>query len=164
VAPSRATPSLLSHPGIDLDLHLVHPRGDFGDPVWDCDFDNPVPEWGVLDQLEDDCLLYLDDNDGAGPERITMAQMQVTEPFDGPYLIGVHYYAQRGRQSDQDFGASTATLRVFTGPHLIFEAASLLESQGTWWVVGEVHYDEPGAEIRTVLRDTLHDETPVARP
>src|SRR6266511_39406 len=41
----------------DLDLHLLHPNGDWNTSPWDCYWANRSPNWGRLDSQIDDPLL-----------------------------------------------------------------------------------------------------------
>ena len=70
----------------------------------------------------------VDDTDGAGPEIISMA-----DPEDGlAYSIAVHYW------NDNFFGPSVATVKVFVGEELIYEASSQPMKKQDLWEVGTI--------------------------
>jgi hypothetical protein len=84
----------------DLDLHLVraNAEGDFGDfgssrrlNPDDCYFGNLNPDWGAEGDPLDDPYHLGDDQDGEGPEGITVGRL---EP-GGVYRIGVNYADRR---------------------------------------------------------------------
>jgi hypothetical protein len=98
--------------GADLDVHLLHPDaagldvdGDgapdgYFDPLYDCSWANPQPDWGAADPpAADDPELERDDTDGMGPEALLL---RVPED-DRVYRVGVHSW------DDHGFGASLAT-------------------------------------------------------
>lgn len=107
-------PDQTDRQGTDVDLHLRHPlaEGWFLAPG-DCYYGNPSPDWGVLMDTTDDPVLDIDDINGAGPENINLNEPENTEDLGSPYVLGVHYYSSRERVSGEDYGASTATTRIF---------------------------------------------------
>lgn len=76
--------------GVDLDLHLLHPIGDWFLAPSDCYYGNPSGDWGVLGDTSDDANL-LTDAPGA-PERIVLSRPENTEDLGSPYTVGVHGY------------------------------------------------------------------------
>jgi hypothetical protein len=111
--------------GTDLDLHFMHPLGQWNTPPYDIFWDNPTADWGPPGPTGNPSL-DLDDTNGAGPENINMS---------GPeaglnYSIGVYYY------NDSSFGASYATVRVYVRGSLSFEYRDvfLAERQDFWYV------------------------------
>jgi len=97
----------------DLDLHFIRPDGTYNDPddpieppdpIGDCFFGNPNPDWGLPGVGSDNASLDRDDIDGFGPETITLMQ-----PYEvGVYGLLVNYYSDNGT----GFSA-TATVRIY---------------------------------------------------
>jgi hypothetical protein len=108
--------------GADLDLHLLHPNADswFSSP-YDCHYQNPVPDWGQLENPADDPSLDIDDINGAGPENISLNIPENTEVLGAPYLVGVHYYSSQDRLTQFDYGPSIASLRIFIDGELAWD-------------------------------------------
>ncbi len=133
--------------GADLDLHLLHPLGDWFDSTYDCYADNRSPDWGVPGVASDDPIFERDDLDGAGPETIPLRDPEVGRV----YRVGVHYVADHG------YGPSLATVRIFIRGVLAFEAAGRhLPSTRYFWDVATISW--PDGEIRSV--DTVLDSVP----
>jgi hypothetical protein len=123
--------------GSDLGLHFAHPFASGPDidhdgtpdpwfhDLFDCFWSNDHPNWGSLDPAADDNPgLDREDNDGAGPEAISLAV-----PENVCYRIGVHAFTDHG------FGESFATVRIFLSGTPIFEAADVrLENHDLWTV------------------------------
>ena len=105
----------------DMDLHLLNPMATAwatrGGPN-DCHFRNcvpsrgtPPPDWGGPG-ADDDPRLDIDDTDGFGPENIN-----IDEPVDGTYRIGVHGWAGQGDVTVRIYcGGSTSEPRLTLGP------------------------------------------------
>jgi hypothetical protein len=106
-------PDQTDRQGTDVDVHLRHPTGEWRTAPHDCYYGNPSPDWGVLMDTSDDPVLDIDDINGAGPENVNLNEPENTEELGSPYTVGVHYYSSRERVSGQDYGASTATTRIF---------------------------------------------------
>ncbi|MCK6569847.1 choice-of-anchor D domain-containing protein [Myxococcota bacterium] len=106
-------PDQTDRQGTDVDLHLRHPTGDWFLAPGDCYYGNPNPDWGELTLESDNPVLDIDDINGAGPENINLNEPENTETLGAPYEVAVHYYSSRERQTGQDYGASTATARIF---------------------------------------------------
>lgn len=108
--------------GADLDLHLLHPNADswFSSP-YDCHYQNPVPDWGQLENPADDPSLDIDDINGGGPENVNLDIPENTEVLGAPYLVGVHYYSSHDRLTQFDYGPSFATLRIFIDGELAWD-------------------------------------------
>jgi hypothetical protein len=97
------------------------------DQPYDCFWFNSLPDWGPLG-AEGDPNVELDDTDGAGPEIISLDQ-----PEDGlSYDVGVHCW------SDHGYGASVATVKVFVGDNVIYEASSPDMVGLDLWEVGSI--------------------------
>ena len=93
--------------GSDVNLHLVHPLGEWDAAPFDCYWVNPNPNWGSFTSAADDPHLQIEDGDGWGPEAIALDQPEGTDDEPVCYSVGVHYY------SDHGFGASDVTVRIF---------------------------------------------------
>ena len=99
------TPSTKMRPTkrVSLDLHLLHPSAEnWGNrqvvDAYDCYYLNPTPDWGQLENSDDDPSLDIDDISGAGPEN-SLNNPQDTTLLGAPYLVGVYYYSSHGRQT-----------------------------------------------------------------
>ncbi len=145
--------------GTDLDLHLLHPNADawFSAP-YDCHYANPAPDWGQLENPDDDPTLDVDDADGAGPENINLAGAEDTDLLGAPYLIGVHY-----RRDAPNFGPTFATVRVYLRGELAWThtvdgevAERELREAGHFWDVAHIEWPEG----RVVTRDRYYEERP----
>jgi len=133
--------------GSDLDLHLLHPLGDWFDLPHDTFYGNPNPDWGRPANPGDDPSLDRDDTDGAGPENINL-----DNPEDGRvYRVGVHYF------NDHGYGPSFATVRLFVQGVLVFELPNRrLGATDTFWDVLTITW--PGGAVHTV--DTIAQRAP----
>ncbi|MGB0591067.1 MAG: choice-of-anchor D domain-containing protein [Myxococcota bacterium] len=127
--------------GTDLDLHVAHPNasgpdldGDnepehWFDPVWDCYWFNPSPDWGPFQPpTDDDPHLTIEDIDGAGPEAITLDLPEI----DVTYRIAVHSWQDHG------MGPSVATVRVYLLGDKIFESQPVTLNALDLWEVAEI--------------------------
>jgi uncharacterized repeat protein (TIGR01451 family) len=96
----------------DLDAHLIRPDSAFNDPVGDCYYGNPNPDWGLPGVTTDNPSLDRDDFNGYGPEIITLLQ-----PYDeGVYQFKVHYYPE-GETGDP----TVARVRIYINEVLVAE-------------------------------------------
>ena len=69
-------------PQSDYDLHLLHPRGLYYDPAWDCYYDNAMPDWGAGHA-----------GDAEGERRMTQETIFLSpNAAPGQYTIGVVAY------------------------------------------------------------------------
>lgn len=112
--------------GSDVDIHLLHSSGCWGDTSWDCHFGAREPDWGPPG-TSGNPTLDIDDTDGSGPEAIS---------FDGPesgvtYTLGAHHFS--------DIGPSIVTARIYLSGELNHEAEQALEP-GEWWVAATVDW------------------------
>ena len=130
--------------GTDLDLHFLHPNGNWNSSPWDCYWLNKTADWGRPGDPSDDPSLDIDDTDGAGPENINL-----DEPEAGvAYEVGVYYF------SDWGMGPSYATVRVYIDGVQQFEQEQLLQSSGSFWRTARV-LDRVVTPI-----DTVHNDFP----
>tara|TARA_B100001093_G_scaffold370602_1_gene355563 strand:- start:74 stop:919 length:846 start_codon:yes stop_codon:yes gene_type:complete len=134
--------------GSDVDLHFRHPQGQdwFREAgPFDCHFANPTPDWGAVGQLDDNPSLDIDDTNGAGPERITLDNPELTEPFGSGYRVAVHYYSGEGRFGAAPYGPSTATVRVYLSGVLASETRRELDETNAFWETVDISWsaDEP---------------------
>ena len=127
--------------GADLDLHVLHPLGDWFDLPFDCFYGNPNPDWARPGRGDDDPSLDRDDTDGAGPENINLSQ-----PEQGRvYRVGVHYF------NDHGYGPTMATVRLFVQGRLAMELANRrLPATDAFWDVLTITW--PGGAVHTVDR------------
>jgi hypothetical protein len=129
--------------GSDMDLHFLHPKakgtgikfdsgtnpGYFSVP-WDCYYKNSAPVWGqpgTQRPYDASPNLIRVDNNGVGPEIITMKSPQIFQNGDC-YRVGVHYF------DDQGFGPAAATLKVYVNGKLAWKNATpaQLNSHELW--------------------------------
>lgn len=115
-------------PTADFDLHLARDNADFFSSTSDCSWCNRNPDWGVPGDADDDPLLALDDDDGLGPEIIT-----IHTPADGTYLVRVHHF------DDGDDGTTTAEVQVFTQGTLAWSGSRPLDRNEVW-DVGQINW------------------------
>jgi hypothetical protein len=153
--------------GADLDLHVKHPDalgpdidkdgkpdGWFDQP-YDCFWFNPTPNWGSLDpDAGDDPEMTRDDTDGAGPENVDLAL-----PEDGlTYRVGVHYW------HDHKFGPSYATVRIYIGTALAYEAKDVKLVNHDMWDVCTIEWPSgkitPTPGVGTSRKITPNYENP----
>lgn len=137
-------------PGTDLDLHLLHPDGCWGDERYDCHFRSREPNWGDPTSRADDPSMDVDSSRG-GPEII-----QFDNPAPLVYSVGVHFF------DDAGWGEVLPTLQVYIDGSLASEITgsalrSLGAGGGQWWLPGEI--DMATSTVVTV--DTIHDDTPL---
>jgi hypothetical protein len=157
--------------GSDLDLHLLHPSAEnWGNrqivDAYDCYYLNPTPDWGQLENAEDDPSLDIDDINGAGPENVSLDNPQDTVVLGAPYLVGVYYYSSRGRQTGFDYGPSFARLRIYIRGELTWEyegseddeqpGEKEMEAEGHFWYVAQINW--PSGEV--VVRDLYSTSAP----
>ncbi|MFW5966332.1 MAG: choice-of-anchor D domain-containing protein [Persicimonas sp.] len=121
--------------GTDLDIHLLHPNGDWDAAPWDCHWKNQNPDWGVEGDESDDPSLDIDDTNGAGPENINL-----DNPEDVEYEVGVHYF------NDHGFGESYATVRVYLGGVLVHEAADHPMTDREFWHAATIDWEAQEVE------------------
>lgn len=109
--------------GTDLDLHYLHPSGHWNRGTYDIYFRNKTADWGAPGP-QDDPRLDIDDLTGAAPENVNH-----NNPESGRvYQVGVYYY------SDNGFGPSYATLRIFIGGIQQYEYRDkFLAGTGQFW-------------------------------
>ena len=101
--------------GTDMDLHLLHPDATRWNGGLDCYYANcdgfERLNW-FSSGSEDDPRLDIDDVDGFGPENIN-----IEEPADGTYRVGVHSFRGSGRVTVRIYcGGSTTEPRATFGP------------------------------------------------
>lgn len=116
-------PDELEDPGSDVDLHLLPadaPRSASWNSSNDCYYGNRETSWGAR--------LLRDELDGLGPEIIVLER----PALDRDYLVGVYYF------SDDGFGPSDVTLRIFRDGVQVATATRRLERTGRFWLAAEV--------------------------
>lgn len=139
-------PNQLDSSGSDVDLHLLHPNGDWNVRPYDCFWQNMEPDWGDPRRLDgtggrvgydDDPSLDIDDTDGRGPENINL-----DNPESVTYGVGVHYFADHG------YNISFATVRIFIGGDLFAEFLDQRLADAEFWHVADIEW--PGGLIDRV--------------
>ena len=125
--------------GSDLDLHFMHPNGDWDTSPWDCHWKNKTPNWGDSISRDDDPSLDIDDTDGAGPENINLNNPEGTAVEPVTYKVGVFYF------SDHDYGAVDSTVRIFIEGTLSFESTFVSLADREFWDVARIEW--PSGEI-----------------
>jgi len=109
--------------GADLDLHFLHPDGEWWELPWDCFWQNRYPAWGAK--------LDIDDTNGLGPEVISLSNPEA----DALYKIGVDYFNAKG------FGLSIPTVKIFINGQMLFEETGQPLSEKDFWEVAEIDWD-----------------------
>ena len=119
----------------DIDLHLARNGTDWCSDD-DCSYNNACATSGGLDwgSPAEDPHLDIDDTAGFGPENIN-----IDEPADGDYTIGVVYFEGSRR--------TTATVKVFIGGALSYEGFSVLNVTGDLWVPARIEMNGGVATI-----------------
>jgi hypothetical protein len=126
----------------DLDLHLLHPNGDWNTSPWDCYWANRSPDWGHLGAQRDDPLLEVDDIDGFGPEVITLSSLERVT-----YQVGVLYFF------DEEDRPTTATVRVWAGEELVREMTTDFPGPRHFWTVAAITLE--GRDIKVTPIDEV---------
>jgi len=117
-------------PTSDLDLHLARDNAAFFAVPDDVSYCNPAPDWGAPGDPSDDPVLARDDDDGLGPEIITLPVAP-----DDTYLVRVHHF------DDGDDGAVTATVVVYADGERIAETSAVL-ARNEVWEVGQINWPD----------------------
>jgi hypothetical protein len=128
--------------GSDVDLHLLHPNANanWNLPPWDCFWQNQSPDWGERGVGSDDPSLDIDDIDGAGPENINLDNPEA----GATYSVGAYYF------SDDNFGRSFVTIRIYIGGLLAHETERKPMDDQEFWHVADI--DWPGGAITSIDR------------
>ena len=159
-----ADPDETDSDGTDLDLHVMRPGiGDFHESWFsipdDCYFENVDPDWGQPSSPTDDPEIDIDDINGGGPENINLNKPEMTSNFDYGYVVGVHYYCDRGRFSREEYGPTFSNLRIYLKGELAWDYSAQngedkeLATRGTFWEAASVAW--PSLEVTPV--DTVYD-------
>lgn len=144
--------------GTDLDLHFKHPLATgWFDLEYDVFWYNLNPNWGLLNpNFDNDPSLDRDDSDGGGPENLNM-----NNPEDVVYRIGVHYWRDPGQQSPlgKPYGDVKATVRVFIRGVLRLETKPTSLKRFDFWEVATIDWS-----TQTVNELSNNDGTPLVTP
>mgnify|MGYP002629706308 CR=1 FL=1 len=142
-------PDPLDDKGSDLDLHVAHPlaTGVTGQkdidgngepdpwfaPCYDCYWLNAKPKWGDSSDTDDDAHVDLDDQDGWGPENVSIAWPEVGKK----YWIGVYDWIDSG------MGPSVPKVRIYLDQQLVFDKKGPEMTTKALWCVAQVAWN-PG--------------------
>jgi hypothetical protein len=150
----------------DLDLHLRHPQAqEWSSSPYDCYFNNPQPDWGQLENPQDNPFLDLDDFSSTGPENLTLAFPENTSVLGGDYTVGVQYYKHIDRIDQYEYGAMRAYVRIFIEGVLAWDYTTdgdpgykdMLTS-GDIWEVASISW--PAGEVTKVDQYIAYEEMP----
>ena len=150
----------------DLDLHLRHPNAqEWSSSPYDCYFNNPQPDWGQLDNPQDNPFLDLDDFSSTGPENLTLAVPENTEILGGEYLVGVKYYRSVDRIDQYAYGPMRAYVRIFIEGVLAWDYTAGgdpgfkdMLTGGDIWEVASISW--PAGEVTKVDNYITYEEMP----
>ena len=135
--------------GTDLDLHYLHPTGQWSQAPEGVYYANPNPEWNDGSEV----WLDIDDLYGEEPENIN---------HDNPdpaynYPVGVYYFGDHFA-----YGATDARVRIYIGDQLFYQEERRLENDGgqgggsgDFWYVGDVEV-EGGLSFNEI--NELHED------
>jgi hypothetical protein len=137
-------PNALDDNGTDVDLHFLHPNGDWGSRDWDCHWQARSPNWGSTSTDEDDPSLDIDDTGGWGPENINLNQPEGTAVAPIVYQVGVFYF------SDHGFGPSDSTVRIYLDGIERFALTFPNLENRQFWHVANIEW--PTREIERIHR------------
>lgn len=135
--------------GTDVDAHYLHSSGRWNSNS-DVYYRNKNPNWTtpkpapwVNPGTSDDPKLNRDDTNGSGPEDITHDNLEAAV-----YSVGVHYYTDNG------FGPSYATIRIFIGGIKVFEALDQqLPKKNAFWHVATLSWPSKQISFLNNLMD-----------
>lgn len=132
----------------DLDLHFLHPNGEFNTAPWDCYWANTSPNWGRIGSQWDDPRLEVDNTEGFGPEIITLPRLENVS-----YTIGVQDFF------NPEGGPTTATVRVWAGSALLSELTIELPDERWFWTVATVEL-----QARNIVVTPINELNPPPPP
>lgn len=135
--------------GTDLDLHYLHPDGNWSEADLGVYYANPDPDWEDGSEIS----LDIDDLTGEEPENI-----HHDNPAPGVYSTGVYYFGD-----SLSYGATDAVVRIYLYDDLVYEGEQRLEDAGTdevgagdFWHVAD--FDVTAAAINFEEIDEFHDD------
>ena len=149
---------LLWDSGANLDLHLAHEELAVGGPndpdpwfheTYDCWAGNPNPGWGNVLDPKDDPNLERPDDDGVGPEILSL---QLPE-HEKSFRLAVHHAG--GATPD----AAQVTIRVYVYDKLTYQRSEVAMSEGDLWTVGTLDWAQL-AFLPVQLEGSAPDITP----
>jgi hypothetical protein len=124
----------------NLDLHYVHPNGNWNEPPLDIFEDNPTSDFGESGSDDDPQLEVGSPLSETGLERLNHPN---PDP-QGPYRIGVYYRSIEPTESNapcstQDVTAD-ARIRIYMQGKLIHEGMRSLSGPDEFWEIGRVQW------------------------
>ena len=129
------------------------------DPIYDCYYQNPRPDWGIPSQFADDPSLDIDDIGTGGPENINLNRPVNTQQLGGSYDVGAHYFrASRANFGGGEYGTSIATVRVYLEGDLAYEGEKELRATNDFWEVGSIVWTDD--ERRFLEIDRVFEASP----
>jgi hypothetical protein len=130
--------------GSDIDLHFIHPNGEWNREPWDCFWRNKNPNWADTGTREDDPSLDIDDTDGWGPENINLNNPEGSTASPVVYQVGIYYY------SDHNYGPSDVTVRIYLDGSERFAVTFPGLENHQFWDVARVQW--PTRDIERIHR------------
>ena len=131
---------------LDLDLYLKTPFIEGSDYLiyWLASGNAILPPYATLDH---------DDQDGLGPETITINQL-----FDGTYKCYVENYSKVLNSDAESFTGSRSQVQIYNSSGLIKTVHVPTEGSGLYWYIGDID----GASGLLTIKNQLTDEVPGA--
>lgn len=137
----------------DMDLHLKRGTANYCSSAESCYYVNckstsyasylGFPDWDNdgAQASAGDPVLDIDDLCGYGPENIN-----IENPGDGEYTIGVHFYGNTGCDSQAEQATNT-TIKIFVNGGLEAQYDQTMNSRNDFWEVAKVQWTNGAATI-----------------
>jgi hypothetical protein len=130
--------------GPDLDLHFLHPNGDWEDHAWDAHWGARSPNWGNTVTDDDDPEVLLDSTSGSLPEVVRLSSPEGTQDEPFHYDVGVHSF------SDHDLGPSSVFVLVWVRGELALRVALEALERRQFWHAATIEW--PSGTVERVSR------------
>ncbi|MBL90321.1 MAG: hypothetical protein CMH56_00720 [Myxococcales bacterium] len=134
----------------DMDLHLKRGTANYCSSDESCYYVNckstsfmGPPDWDNdgAQASAGDPVLDIDDLCGYGPENIN-----IENPGDGEYTIGVHFYGNTGCDTQTE-SATNTTIKVFVNGGLEAQYDRMMNANDDFWEVAKVQWNNGAATI-----------------